>query len=67
MRQFILLAILVLALTPVTSEGQVRLIIGGGLSQPNGDFPKPGEHWVARSSRAAGWGASIPCLFKGRG
>ena len=38
MRQFILLVILVLSLTPVTSEGQVRLIIGGGLSQPNGDF-----------------------------
>ena len=38
MRQFILLGILVLALTPVTSECQVRLIIVGGLSQPNGDF-----------------------------
>ena len=38
MRQFTLLAILVLALTPVTSVGQVRLIVGGGLCQPNGDF-----------------------------
>ena len=33
-----LLAVLALASTPVISVGQVRLMVGGGLSQPNGDF-----------------------------
>ena len=38
MRKITLLTILALASTPVISRAQVRLLIGGGLSQPNGDF-----------------------------
>jgi len=38
MRKLTLLTILALALTPVICRAQVRLLIGGGLSQPNGDF-----------------------------
>ena len=38
MRQLMLLAVLALASTPVISVGQVRLMVGGGLSQPHGDF-----------------------------
>ena len=38
MRQLMLLAVLALASTPVISLGQVRLMVGGGLSQPHGDF-----------------------------
>ena len=38
MRKLTLLTNLALALTPVICRAQVRLLIGGGLSQPNGDF-----------------------------
>ena len=38
MRRFALLALLAIAFTPLGVEAQARLMIGGGLSQPTGDF-----------------------------
>ena len=37
-RLALLTVVLALALTPAAAEAQARLLIGGGLSQPSGDF-----------------------------
>ena len=38
MRRITLLIVLALAIAPAVAQGQPRLVVGGGITSPNGDF-----------------------------